>query len=314
MAYADILKRMTEGGVVLIDGGTGTELEKRGADMNDDAWCGPANISHREMLEQVHLDYIRAGAEIITTNTYATSRLMLEPAGFGDRIEEIYRSACEAALQARERASREHSHSHSDVLVAGSLSHMVPKTSAGSESPDPYSGLGRAKFCAALDEAARLLKEGGCDLILLEMMYHPQRFECVLEAALATGLPVWAGFSARWGENDEVLTFFREDDIPLEELTALLPRKGIDAAGIMHSNVNITGPALDILRRSFEGPLYAYPDSGFFRMPNWQFEDIISPPDLTAYAIDWIADGASAVGGCCGLSVEHIEALSTLKQ
>jgi len=311
MTYDNILKRMNDGGVVLLDGGTGTELEKRGADMNDDAWCGPANISHREMLEQVHLDYIHAGAEIITTNTYATTRLMLEPAGYGDRIEEIYRSACAAALQARERGEVELG--RSGVLVAGSLSHMVPMSSAGAESADPYSGVGREKFCAALYEAAGLLKDGGCDLILLEMMYHPQRFQCVLEAALATGLPVWAGFSARRGENGEVLSFFREDNIPLEELTSLLPPKGIDAAGIMHSNVNITGPALDILRRSFKGPLYAYPDSGFFRMPNWQFEDIISPPELTAYAIDWIADGVSAVGGCCGLSVEHIEALSILK-
>jgi len=311
MTYDDILKRMNDGGVVLLDGGTGTELEKRGADMNDDAWCGPANISHREMLEQVHLDYIHAGAEIITTNTYATTRLMLEPAGYGDRIEEIYRSACAAALQARERGEVELG--RSGVLVAGSLSHMVPMSSSGAESADPYSGVGREKFCAALHEAAGLLKDGGCDLILLEMMYHPQRFQCVLEAALATGLPVWAGFSARRGENGEVLSFFGEDNIPLEELTSLLPPKGIDAAGIMHSNVNITGPALDILRRSFKGPLYAYPDSGFFRIPNWQFEDIISPPELTAYAIDWIADGVSAVGGCCGLSVEHIEALSILK-
>ncbi len=312
MGYAEILRRMTDGGVVLIDGATGTELEKRGADMNDAAWCGPANITHRELLEQVHLDYIRAGAEIITTNTYATTRLMLEPAGYGNRIEEIYRSACGAALHALQRAHQELG--RSDVLVAGSLSHMVPKSAAGAESTDPYSGLGREKFCAALHEAAGLLKAGGCDFILLEMMYHPERFQCVLEAALSTDLPVWAGFSARWGENGEILSFFQERDIMLEEVIAQLPLQGIDAAGIMHSNVDITGPALEILRRSFEGPLYAYPDSGFFRMPNWQFEDIISPPDLTAYAIDWIADGVSAVGGCCGLSVEHIEALSILKR
>jgi len=312
MGYTQVLRRMTEGGVVLIDGATGTELEQRGADMNDDAWCGPANISHREMLEEVHRDYIRAGAEIIITNTFATTRLMLEPAGFADRIEQVYRSACAAAMKARERAAGEHGRGH--VLVAGSLSHMVPMTAAGSESSDPYSGVGRDKFCAALQEAAGLLKTGGCDLIMLEMMYHPQRFQCALEAALTTGLPVWAGFSSRWGENGEVLSYFPEEDISLKDVIALLPRKGVDAAGIMHSNVDITGPALEILSHYFTGPRYAYPDSGFFRMPNWQFEDIISPVELVASAIDWITDGVSAVGGCCGLSVEHIEALSTLKQ
>src|SRR6056297_601474 len=312
MGYMEIVDRMRNGGVVLIDGATGTELEKRGAEMNNEAWCGPANISNRDMLEEVHQDYIRAGAEIITTNTYATSRLMLEPAGFGERLEEVYRNSCDAALSARRRAAQELG--HSGVLVAGSLSHMVPKTAAGAESTDPYSGVGRERFCAALHEAAGLLKAGGCDLILLEMMYHPQRFQCVLEAALATGLPVWAGFSARRGEDGEVLSFFREYDIPLEEVIAQLPAEGIDAAGIMHSNVNITGPSLEILGRYFSGPRYAYPDSGFFRMPHWQFEDIISPSDLKSYAIEWIADGVSAVGGCCGLSVEHIEALAELKR
>lgn len=311
MGYAEILRRMSDGGVVLIDGATGTELEKRGADMDDEAWCGPANISNREMLEEVHLDYIRAGAEIITTNTYATTRLMLEPAGYGDRLEEIYRNACAAALQARRRVQQELG--SRDVLVAGSLSHMVPKT-AGAESTDPYAELGPGKFCAALHEAAGLLKDGGCDLIMLEMMYHPQRFQCVLEAALATGLPVWVGFSARWGKDGELLSFFQEYDIPLEEVIAILPHEGIDAAGIMHSNVNITGPALDLLSRYFTGPRYAYPDSGFFRMPHWQFENIVSPPDLTSYAMGWITDGVSAVGGCCGLSVEHIEALSAVKR
>lgn len=118
MAYKDILKRMTGGGVVLIDGATGTELEKRGADMNNEAWCGPATISNRKLLEEVHLDYIRASAEIITTNTYATSRLMLDPAGFGDRIEEIYRSACGAAMHARQRAQEELG--RTDMPAAGS--------------------------------------------------------------------------------------------------------------------------------------------------------------------------------------------------
>ncbi|MFO7731413.1 MAG: homocysteine S-methyltransferase family protein [Spirochaetia bacterium] len=317
MAYSDIMRRMTGSGVVIIDGATGTELEKRGADMNDDAWCGPANISHRDLLEEVHLDYIRAGAEIIIANTYATSRLMLGPAGFADRIEEIYRNACTAAQRARERGEGELG--RSGVLVAGSLSHMVPMTATGAVSNDPYAGVGREGFRDAMNESAGLLKEGGCDLIMLEMVYHPERFECALEAALSTGLPVWVGFSARWGEQGEVLTHYHDRDIPFEELAALLPAKdidaeGIDAAGIMHSNVNVTGPALDILRRTYEGPLYAYPDSGFFRMPHWQFEDIISPQELKSYALEWIADGVSAVGGCCGLSVEHIEALAKLKR
>ena len=315
MAYKEILDRIKRGGVVLIDGATGTELERRGAEMNDDAWCGPANITNRNLLEQVHLDYIRAGAEVVITNTFATTRLMLEPAGLARRIEEIYQSACEAALQAREAALREGTiGARSEVLVAGSLSHMIPLTAEGDESSDPYADLGRAAFSEALFEAAGLLQKGGCDLIILEMMYHPERFRLALEAARSTGLPVWAGFSARRGAGGTILSYSEVEEIPFERLVEGLPEKGVDAAGLMHTNVDATGPALEILARHFTGPRYAYPDSGYFKMPHWQFEDIIPPADLAAYAEGWIAEGVGAVGGCCGLSLEHIEALAPLKR
>jgi homocysteine S-methyltransferase len=268
------------------------------------------NISNRDLLEQVHIDYIRTGAEIIITNTFATTRLILEPAGLAAGIEDIYRSACEAALSAREKASP----GSGDVLVAGSLSHMVPMTAEGAEIPEPYAGIGREAFSEALREAAELLRQGGCDFIMLEMMYHPDRFSLALEAALSTGLPVWAGFSARRGSGGETLCYYEHQDIPFERVVEKLPETGVDAAGIMHTNVDVTGPALDILRRYFRGPRYAYPDSGYLKMPNWQFEDIIDPADLRTYAEKWIAGGASAVGGCCGLSVEHIEAIASLKR
>ena len=120
MSYRSIKKRLDSGGVVVIDGGTGTELQRRGVPMNPEAWCGPATMTHRDVLESVHIDYIRSGAEVITANTYASSRLMLEPAGFGDRVGELNRLAVETALSARAKAQAD------DVLVAGSLSHMVP--------------------------------------------------------------------------------------------------------------------------------------------------------------------------------------------
>ena len=95
MSYTDVKRRLDAGEVVVIDGATGTELQRRGAQMDPSAWCGPASLNNSELLTQVHLDYIDAGADVITANTFASSRLMLTPAGFADRVEEINRIAAD---------------------------------------------------------------------------------------------------------------------------------------------------------------------------------------------------------------------------
>ena len=100
MSYRETERRLREGNILILDGGTGTELERRGVSMNQDAWCGPATLDNVKLLEAIHQDYILAGADIITANTYASSRLMLEPAGFADRFAEINQTAVRAAHRA----------------------------------------------------------------------------------------------------------------------------------------------------------------------------------------------------------------------
>ena len=85
-------------------------------------------------------------------------------------------------------------------------------------------------------------------------------------------------------------------------------------AGVMHTPSDLTGEALKIVRESHGGPLMAYPDSGYFEMPHWQFKDVIAPDDLHGFATGWVSDGVQVLGGCCGLSPEHIRALAPLKQ
>jgi homocysteine S-methyltransferase len=76
----------------------------------------------------------------------------------------------------------------------------------------------------------------------------------------------------------------------------------------MHSGSEVIAEALGIIRRRFAGPLMAYPDSGYFEMPDWRFVDTITPDRFASYCADWIAVGAQVIGGCCGLSVDHIRA------
>ncbi len=303
MTYTKIKQHLDAGGTVILDGGTGTELERRGASMDPEAWCGAATLDNLELLKAVHLDYIQAGAQVITANTYASSRLMLEPAGLSHRFDDLNRAAVGVAHKAREASGAD------DILVAGSLSHMVPMIAGGagndrSRNPSPD------QLATAFGELASLLKEESCDLILMEMMFHPERIELAVQAALNTGLPVWVGMSARRGDDGSVLSVTREADLPFSDVVDLAVQPGIDVAGVMHSESNVVGDALDVVRSRFDGPLMAYPDSGYFAMPHWKFEDIIPPAELARFASEWKQQGAQVVGGCCGLSPEHIQALS----
>ena len=83
--------------------------------------------------------------------------------------------------------------------------------------------------------------------------------------------------------------------------------------GIMHSSVDLIGDAIELIKANYDGLIMAYPDSGYFKSPNWQFEDVITPDHLTEFADQWKQAGANIIGGCCGLGPEHTEALCNLK-
>lgn len=307
MSYQDIKRRLDAGEIIVLDGGTGTELQRRGAQMDPSAWCGPASLNNSELLTQVHLDYINAGADVITANTFASSRLMLTPAGYANRVEEINRIAVEAALRARDLAIAKSP--SRKIAVAGSLSHMVP-VAAGTAKVDQARVPSNDELAHAFGELANILKASGVDHIMLEMMYEPNRVPIALNAALATGLPVWFGMSARPAPDGRVVTFDQHQELPLETITKLIPKTGVDVAGVMHTGAEIIGETLAAIRKNFSGPMSAYPDSGYFEMPDWRFVDVIAPDRLENFFSDWIKLGAQLIGGCCGLTVDHIHAAS----
>lgn len=294
MGYQAIAKTLNAGGQVVLDGATGTELQRRGVAMEPTAWCGAIGRENAPVLEAVHRDYIDAGARVITANTFATSRMVLARAGLGERFEEINNLAVDAARAARG--------DRTDVAVAGSLSHMIPRRDLHGETDD-------GEIAESYAELAAVLKEAGVDLILLEMMFAPERMTMAFDAATATGLPVWAGFSARRGRNGEVLSFHQSREIPFADVVAVLGNYDVAAAGVMHSESEVTGDALEIVKQVHDGPLTAYPDSGHMKMPDWQFEEVIPVEDYVGFATAWRKAGVQVIGGCCGLGVAHIRAL-----
>jgi len=302
MTYDYLKQRLEAGKVIIMDGGTGTELQRRGASMDPAAWCGPATLQSEHLLTELHADYIAAGSEVITTNTFASSRLMLAPAGYGEQVEEINRRAVEAALKARDKSSHKKS-----VAVAGSLSHMFPMAE-GTDLTDPGKFPDDSEAADAFHELAQILATTGCDLIILEMMYHPTRTLLALNAALRTGLPVWCGLSVRRAKDGTIASYHRPEELPFSELAALIPRDGVAVAGVMHSGAELISEALATVRLHFDGPTMVYPDSGYFEMPDWRFIDVITPQRFEEFCQEWITSGVQILGGCCGLTVEHVRA------
>ena len=308
MSYDTVMQEIRDGALMTIDGATGTELQYRGASMHKGAWCALATASHPEMLHGIHADYIRAGARVVTANTFATTREILEPLGFGDRFEALNRQAVEIALAARDDTPG----SYGPVLVAGSIAHVRP-TRRGAWSPEASDV---AKFEADCTEMAELFKEAGCDLIMAEMMGCPTFTPCVMRAAKASGLPFWLGISAITLD-DDVLRTYTDEAVPLAEVFGpILAEGGADVAGIMHSRPEVTLEALHMLGEHWSGPMMAYPDSlddsATATYNPLEPDPAIDDACIVLHSRQWLDAGVQILGGCCGLRVSHVEAIRGL--
>ena len=287
--------KIEQDAMVVIDGATGTELQRRGVPMDEIAWSGAAVLSHPETVREVHADYIRVGAEVVISNTFGSTRQMLEPAGYGECVETVNRRGIELALQARDRVAA------GPVAVAGSLSAMPPGFDRDAYFP-PQREL------ESYREAVGILASAGADLIALEMMEDAVHAERAMQAALESGLPVWLGVSCKRA-SDGRLTGFGQADTELEAVLEVLLPMGPSLVNIMHTHVDVVPAALELIRDRWKGPLGVYPESGYFTRPNWQFVDVIRPDQLVVKASAWAQAGARLLGGCCGTGPEHISAL-----
>jgi len=286
--------KITAGDLVLIDGAMGTEIQARGAPMDSKAWSGAVLLSHPEVVRACHADYIAAGAEVIITNTFSSGRHVLEPAGFADDVARINRTGVEVARQARDKVAQQ------PVAIAGSICEWTDLDGAWNDAE---------RLSGSYREQADLLAEAGVDLIALEMGSHPAHLPLAVEAAVATGLPVWLGLSCRQDAETGRLMGFDRPFADFGELVLGLSKLDIGVINVMHSLIGDTTAGLSAVKKHWSGPLGVYPESGKFEMPNWQFIDIIEPDELVQQTRAWVASGAQIIGGCCGLGVPHIRAL-----
>ncbi len=287
------MARIARGERILIDGATGTEIERRGVPQLENAWNGGGALSHPDVLRSVHEDYIREGAEIVIANTFATHRHALRDAGVEDRFEALNRRGVELAIEARERMRAP------EVLVAGGLSYW---SWAGNwAAPEDLR--------SDAEEQAAIMAEAGADLLMLEMMVDIDSLLVVLEASQASGLPVWVGLSCQ-PDASGAMALLRGGSLAAA-LDAIKDRN-VPLVSIMHTEVEHIDACLDVVPGHWSGPLGVYAHSARWVGDACVYDATVTPEDYAALTSSWLDRGVQVIGGCCGLGVDHIKALKRL--
>ena len=305
MSYNLINEKLNNGKLVILDGAMGSELEKSGAKMDKNLWCGTCSVEFPELVTKVHEDYIKAGADVITTNTYACTPISMKNYGLEKSIEEFNQKSVQVAKKAIKNSKK-------DIALAGSVS------ASGS-----FYKLGIKAMIPGFKEQIKILKEEGVDLIILEAMSSQADIvQAMIECSYKINIPVWLSISCviddktnnvMLGYNDTVDSppeVYENFEISLNRFSKL--HKG--PILIAHSDFDVTGKALDIANKNLNGILGVYPNTGYYEKPHWKFADDITPNDYLEYAKSWQKNGAQIIGGCCGLGVEEIKAISVLKE
>jgi S-methylmethionine-dependent homocysteine/selenocysteine methylase len=321
--YRDLMERIDRGETIILDGAIGTQLQAMGAPNNPYCWAAIANHTHPYTVRKMHEDYIKAGADILTTNTYSAARQNYEPAGLANLVYEMNLRAVVLVQEACERTAKK------PVYIAGSVSNFGAWTeqifrrwtesgSLRGRNTDfgmrMHGVMTEQQIRRNLDEQVGILVEAGVDFLLAEPTGEFQQRKWVFEAVSASGLPFWAGYKCHRDEKTQCILSGYESGMLLEdELEQLLPLGG-DVVCVFHSDMEDTTRAVPIIKSKWSGPICVYPEAG----RRDYVHDLADPVERNRHSVDewveyarrWISEGVQIIGGCCGIGVEYIEALA----
>ena len=292
--------------VIVLDSGMGKTLAMKGVNIPSTIWSANALIVAPEVVIEVHLENIRAGAKIITTNSYGVIASDLEKEGLKDKYEELNQLAGQLAVQAVSLSGEE-------VMIAGSL---PPQN--GSYRPDRV--LNRKIIEPLYKRQARLLAPY-VDIFLCETMSTIEEAHAAITAALEFGIPVMVGLTL----HDEKVTCLRSGESLLESVNKLkeLNPLGILANCCLPERISEAIPILVASGAKYTGG-YA---NAFTRVPqDWLLDGVkgtdgrlklredLSPENYCKFAANWVQQGANLVGGCCGTTASHIQSITNWLQ
>jgi S-methylmethionine-dependent homocysteine/selenocysteine methylase len=307
--FNTLQERLDRGEVIILDGAIGTELQKMGLPIYKTAWAATALQTHPSTVQLLHETYVKAGVDILTTNTYASARHNLEPLGLGELTGELNRRGVLLAREARDKAA-----GGRPVLIAGSISNFgMATTGENMSSLQHRSRYTEEQLKNNLREQANLLVEAGVDFLLAESTGTNTHRKWVSDACKSTGAPFWVGFKCHREPNDAIVrTGYLSTDRFADVLGDVMSHGG-SALNIMHSSIEDTTEALKTALEKWAGPVGAYPDAERKDNMTPTHDDTVqnrfSPEEFVQHARSWVESGVQIIGGCCGYGPAYIRPL-----
>jgi homocysteine S-methyltransferase len=273
--------------VLVADGAMGTMLYGRGIFLN--RCFDELNLSQPDLVAELHRDYVRAGADVIETNTFGANRFKLANFGLADRVRLVNLQGARIARHAAREAA----------WVAGSIGPLGVRL-------EPWGKTGVDEAEAAFREQVEALVEGGVDLFMLETFRDLNEIKAAIRAVRqVSSLPIVAQMTTEEDGNSL-------DGTPPETFAPALEAAGANVIGVNCS----VGPAamletLEAIAAATNARLSAQPNAGRPRDVDGRNLYLCSPEYMASYARRFIAAGARLVGGCCGTTPEHVRQIAT---
>lgn len=284
-----LLEMLDQGAIILADGAMGTMLHGRGVSF--DTSFDELNLTQPGLVSEIHLDYIRAGAHVIETNTFGANRFKLGVHGLADKVVEINQAAVQLAKSAVENAPE-------TIMIAGSVGPLGVRLA-------PFGRVHPEQAFEAYIEQITALADAGCDLLMIETQTDLHEVaEAVRAARSVCKLPIVA-----------TLTFTRDDRTLLGDSPQHVARS-LHELGVEVLGANCSGGPAQLLRLLTQ-MRRATPEARLAVMPNAGWPERVSGRIMypaTAdyfgeYALSFCQAGAVYIGGCCGTTPEHISAM-----
>jgi len=288
--------------IVLLDGGMGQELVRRSANPAHPQWSAHVMMNEPEIVQAAHADYLRAGARVLTLNTYSTTRSRFAEFGMPERVAPLQRKAIALARGAMEETG-----------IAATLAGCLPPL-VGSYHPEllpPDADL--------LEEYRELaaLQAPDVDVFLCETMSKASEARMAATAAAETGRPVWVAWTLTEALAADGRPRLRSGETVEEAIAAL---DGVQVEAILFNccppeTMAVGMPILAADGRSFGGYANAFePIPKEFRLGRTvdmlEARRDLDPETYADRALDWIGQGATLVGGCCEVGPAHIAELA----